>query len=207
MKRPGVLVALAASGLLLAGCTPAPDLPPPMTYAEAKKRVYEQNLEWWNSMFPDEPMPEIEPIEFLDPLNPGTAGLQCLADAQLEGVVVDIETKSWSYEGNADRTALDRLQFTCALQYPYDVSDPEKIGYLSDEQLSWIWDYNRTRLVPCLRMLGFTVADRDYDYFGSGEYWIPYYEMSPIPTAVQWPWIDTRCPPSPVGPLYRPTSG
>ena len=199
-------VALAASVLLLAGCAPAPDLPAPITYAEAKKRAYERNVDWWQSMFPDEPMPEVEPIEFLDPGEPSTKVIDCIRDAGFENLTEDVDIGT-AIGGRADD--LNRVQFVCALQYPYDLSDPENLsdlGMLSDDQLAWIWEYNRSRLVPCLRMLGYRVDSRDGEYVpGNEDLWIPYFDMTPLPqTEGEWARLNLRCPPSPVGPVIQP---
>ena len=209
MTRPGAWVALAASVLLLAGCAPAPDLPAPITYAEAKKRAYERNVEWWQSMFPDEPMPEVEPIEFLDPGEPSTKVIDCIRDAQVAGLTFAEYTEGGYTVSGADGDEFNRVQFVCALQYPFDLSDPANLSYLgmlSDEQLAWIWDYNRSRLVPCLRMLGYAVGSREGDYVpGNEDLWIPYFDMTPLPqTEEEWALLNLRCPPSPVGPVIQP---
>ena len=208
MTRASVAVALAASLALLAGCTPAPQLPAPITPAEAKERIAEQNRGWWESMFPDEPMPVVEPVAYLNIDDPGTAANDCLRDAGIDGLVFGTDG-SWSIANGSASTMeeVSRAQFICAMKYPYDFSDPAALGMLSDDELAWIWKYNQTRLVPCLQLLGFTVINRTGGY-AEGSYWIPYYEMAPIPRSnEEWERIDLRCPPSPVGPLFRPTTG
>lgn len=204
MARPSAVLALVASGLLLAGCAAAPELPRPMTYGEAKKQVAEQHLQWWQSIFPDEPMPEIEPIEFREPGVADTLIQDCLKAANIPELRFD-DSGGWSYtpEGGGG-SEFDRAQFICDLQYPYDVSDPSKLGMLTEEEKAWIWAYNRERLVPCLQLLGYSVPQRSADY-DPNDYWIPYFEMTPVPQAKEeWARIDLRCPPSPVGPSFRP---
>jgi len=198
---------LAASVLLLVGCAPAFEAPPPITYAEAKKLVHEQNLEWWTSMFPDEPMPLVEPVEFLDPgSSTGEEVTECLRVAELEGISIASDG-SWSSTGSSTEQvqAMNRAQFVCSMRYPYDMRDPEEMGYLSDEQTAWIWSYNRERLVPCLQLMGYSVTNRTSDYVpGSNEYWSPYFEIWQQLKKSDWDLMDARCPQSPVGPDWRP---
>ena len=118
------------------------------------------------------------------------------------------EDNSWSYTTPDARAenVINRALFICTLCFPYDVSDPSRLGMLSDAQIGWLWGYNLKRLVPCLRLLGYTVTDRSGDYVeGSGDLWIPYYEMAPIPSSnAEWDRIDLRCPPAPIGQNFRP---
>ncbi|CAN5226210.1 hypothetical protein BH11ACT5_BH11ACT5_15520 [soil metagenome] len=208
MTRASVIVVAAASLALLAGCAPAPELPAPITQAEATERMAEQNQGWWDSMFPDEPMPVIEPVEYLDINDPGTISNDCMRDADIDGLVFGADA-SWSIvDGDAGTMEeVSRTQFICAQKYPYDLSDPAAMGMLSDAELAYIWDYNQSRLVPCLQLLGYTVINRTGDYQAQS-YWSPYFEMAPMPRSnEEWARIDLRCPPSPVGPLVRPTGG
>jgi hypothetical protein len=201
-------VVLAASALLLAGCAPAPQMPAPITPAEAKQRVDDNNRAWWNAMFPDEPMPVVEPIEYLKPNSRGTEITDCITKAGIGGLDPGPDG-SFSPDGRELQDLANRVQFICSLQYPYDISEPSKMGYLSEEELAWNWAYNRERLVPCLRLLGYTINEPGGDYVeGSGNLWLPYFDMTPVPASdSEWASIDLRCPPSPVGPLYRPTGG
>ena len=206
MTRTAALVALAASALLLAGCAPAVDLPPPITQAEAKKVMADQQLSWWESMFPGEPMPVVDPIEFVDPNTYGTQSNDCLKAANLEGISFSPDGGWTTTTGSREQLDLiNRALFICSAEYPYDTSDPADMGLLSDEQIGWIWSYNKTRLVPCLQQLGYAVTNRSGDYVeGTGGLWIPYYDMTPAPTQEEWPLIELHCPRSPVGPDYRP---
>lgn len=200
MTRAAAALALAASLAVLAGCTPAPELPAPLTPEEAQRQMDAQRDDWWDSMFPGEPMPDIEPVSYIDALDPGTQIVDCIRDAALPGLTAF--DGGWSYGSSGDAEA-DRLVqltlFTCAQQYPYDVSDPAAIGMLSEAQFAWISDFDRARLIPCLRMLGYYVPAQAESGYGS-----LYDSMSPQPTTTEeWAHIDFRCPPSPIGPLWR----
>lgn len=197
-------VALAASTVLMAGCATEPTLPPGLTPEEAQEVVDSENAQWWSSMFPGEPQPVIEPIEYLGPNNEGTQVTDCILAANLEGVEESQGGITFTDSDPVVNDAFNRQQFICFLQYPRDMSNPEDQGYFSDEQLEYLHDYNTQRLVPCLRLLGYAVLG-DTDSSGDEYYWSPYYSMQPQPTtASEWKRVDRSCPPPPIGALYRP---
>ena len=202
---PAGALAAALAGCVLAGCAPAPEMPTPITQAEAQRKVDENMTSWWESMFPDQPMPVVEPIADIEPGDPDLRASDCIAELDGDGAAIG------SYV-SGDLTAeqgSNLASFVCSQKYPTDLSDPAMLGMLSEEELAWIWSYNQSRLVPCLQLLGYTVAQHEGAYGdGNRGWWIPYYEMSPIPLSdEEWDAIDRRCPPSPVGPPlnYRPT--
>ena len=199
MTRAIALVALVASLPLLAGCVAAPAMPAPLTPTEIADRYAAQQLDWWQSMFPDEPMPVVEPIEVIDPASPRNALLDCVSDANLPGVTVSgggfVDTEG----GGRLDSDLNRQLFICSAQYPYDTAE---MGYLSDAEMEWIYYYNRDRLLPCLKLQGYAVTIPTGRYEpGSYDFWMPYNLMSAIPTD-DWARIDLACPPSPIGPTY-----
>ncbi|ODU65685.1 MAG: hypothetical protein BGO97_00365 [Micrococcales bacterium 70-64] len=204
MSVPLRAAALAASLALLTACGPAPELPAALTDAQVKARIAEGNAQWWQSMFPGEPMPEVEVVQYVDQDSAAKVIQDCVRAAHLDDVVFSPDF-SWIYLGD-DPAVVDQLNrqyFVCSLEYQ---PDPAELGYLSDAQLEFDFYYNRDRLVPCLQLLGYSVINRTTDYV-PGDYWNPYYEMYPLPTAAEWARVDVRCPPDPVGPVYRPTSG
>lgn len=204
MTRAIALVAAAASVLLLAACAPEAALPAPLTQAEAQKIMDEQNRQWWSSMFPDEPMPVVEPIEYLDIDDPGTRPMDCLQEA-------GVTDADFGPSGDAaSMAAANRAQFVCSMEYPYDLSDPARLGMLSEAQLEWIWNYNQQRLVPCLQLLGYRVFNKvgEFPAGGRNTYWNPYEGMFPAPESnEEYARMDFRCPPAPIGENYRPTRG
>lgn len=210
MTRARALVALAESVALLAGCTAAPELPAPLTKAEAEELIDQQNAAWWNSMFPDEPMPTARVVAYLDPRDPGTAINDCLISADIDGLAVGADG-SWNMTkvDAATNELLNRAMFVCSLRFPYDLSDPEDFGMLSDAQRAWIWSYNQNRLVPCLQSLGYVIENRTGDFDARDSYhsdWWPYFDIQPVPQDEgEWARIDLRCPPPPIGQTYRPT--
>lgn len=206
MTRLSVIVALGASVALLAGCAPAPELPAALTQAEIKERIAEHNALWWESMFPGQRQPDVDPIEYVSPTVAVRKTEECMHNADIEGLLFGPDG-SWIYLGDdpGGNEQVNRVYFICSLEYPIAL---DQAGLLSDEQLEWIYDYNKQRLVPCLQLLGYTVPNRTTDFApGTNDYWIPYYDIYPQPSADEWARIDLRCPPSPVGPLYRPSNG
>lgn len=198
------VVALVASTVLMTGCAPAPELPRGLTDAEVQEIVDAQNAQWWAEMFPNEPQPAVEPIEYITPSNDGTQITDCILEAQLEGVRESQGGVNFSDPDPIVNDAFNRQQFICVLQYPFDISQPEDFGYFSEGQLEYLDNYNTQRLVPCLRLLGYGVLD-DSGASGDGYYWSPYYSMRPQPTtASEWKRIDRSCLPPPIGALYRP---
>jgi len=210
MGMRSALLAVTASVALLGGCASAAPLPEPMSQAEAQQRIDESNRLRWDAMFPGELMPTVEPVAYLEPGASWTEITDCLRDAAVEGVSFNTDD-SWSraVAGSAElEHAVDVARFVCQLTYPLDLSDPAKLGFRTDEQLEWIWNYNQKRLVPCLLQLGYRTVPQPEEYVkGSNSWWMPYYEMSPVPASdAEWARIDLRCPPPPLwSPEPRPT--
>jgi hypothetical protein len=208
MSRARVAAALACV-VLLAGCTPAPALPSGLTTAEVLEIRAAENVQWWFAMFPNEPMPEIEPIAEVALADADAVRSECALAALPPGAVT--EEGDANFLDGTGATVLDRAYFQCVLLYPLELEDPTEAGYLSQAQLSWLYDYYETRLVPCLQLAGFVVgAQPEREWFVDSVYgsWSPYYAMSPTPsTSSGWAQLDLRCPPPPFGAEYRPRDG
>lgn len=187
--RPAWL-AVVACAALLAGCAAAPALPEGLNRAEVDAIVDQANRDWWEQIAPGEPMPVVEPIEYLVSGGP-TKGLDtCLTEAN-----------------QTDQHDWEVAVFVCSMQYPYDMSDDD-FGYLSAAELEYLWSYFATRLVPCLELMGYDIGTLPTkERFFAEPYlsWVPYYSMAPLPqTAREWKRIDARCPVPPVGSYWRP---
>lgn len=207
MSRAGVVAALAGAALL-AGCAPAPSLPAGLTAAEVREIRAAENEQWWFAMFPTEPMPVIEPIAEVALADADAVRTECALAALPPGAVPGVAPDGQTFLDGTGATLLDRAYFQCALLYPLELGDPTEAGYLSPAQLSWLFDYYETRLVPCLRLAGFAVgAQPERESFVDSVYgsWSPYYAMTPTPsTSAEWRQLDVRCPPPPFGAEYRP---
>ncbi|MCU1412073.1 MAG: hypothetical protein JWR04_2780 [Rhodoglobus sp.] len=178
-RRMLVVAALAASVALLAGCTPAPALPKPISEAER---------------------------EFLEAAPTAVLADECSSAA---GVLdVQSAGGRWTpvVAAGFDEDEVTRQFFACESKYTSDPAGPSPVDLLTDDERAWIWSYDQTRLVPCLQLLGYDLENRSGGYIKSnGPFWSPYSEMVPVPaSAGEWARIDRACPPSPVGPAVRP---
>ncbi|MCU1410699.1 MAG: hypothetical protein JWR04_1406 [Rhodoglobus sp.] len=198
----GALVLIA----LLAGCSaqPSPNTPPKgLTQAEAEQRVADGMQLWWTlTAHRDEPMPTAEPIEYVDPADGVDKPLECFTEKTgLPSATYDQRNGFWrGPDGERLTDGQNRVLFVCNLQYPTDLSDPAAAGMYTADERGWAWNYQHTRLVPCLQLMGYPVENRDDGYIPSTPWWDPYDEVKPAPSAEQWELIDARCPPSPYGP-------
>lgn len=199
MTRALVALGLAASVVVLAGCGAAPPLPDKITPAEAQEQVDRSNREWWAGMFPDEPMPTVRVVETVVDSNRADEVRACLEAAQIEGV--EIFDNGWSAGSTEASNAIMRANFVCTLRFPRDLSDPVALGMLSDAESEWLYNFNTKRLVPCLQLLGYRVANTSLQWAPEQRgYWVPYDDMRPIPTDAEWAQIDAAGPPAPIGP-------
>ena len=191
--------------VLLTGCTSGRDIPPGPTPEEVQLIIDEQNASWWSQMFPEEPQPVVEPLEYIEPESSYFQSQKCIIEANIQGVRQTAEGGlSFASDDKTVQDAFNRAMYVCTLSYPIDVSQPELLGYLSAEQLDYLDDYYRERLAPCLRLLGYTVPDPSpRDDIQSSISYMPYWTMTPQPTTeAEWSMIDLWCQPAPFGPTW-----
>lgn len=202
---------LVASASLLAGCAPEPELPRPMTPDELAATIELTNRGWWESMFPDEPMPEVEPVAYLGVGDPAAVIDECVLNANLPGVTAS-DGGGFSFDSSSVEAmdAFNRQYFICAMSYPTDYSDVdlEEMGWLGQGQLGWMYDYLTERSAPCLALLGYRIpAPPEREEYVAGYYtrgaWNPYFQATPFIDEPDWPIIDYRCPPPPIGGAYH----
>jgi hypothetical protein len=175
----------------------------------------QQNANWWNSMFPGEPRPVVEPISYdaYEVQAPRVA--ECMRAAAIPGV--DVQSNG---QYNFDPTdpevmdAFNRQLYICSMTYPgeFDFDAPEEQGYFSPEQLEYIYDYVVERTMPCLRMLGYGIPEPPtrgefVETFYTSGYSLPYYEVTPALVDVEvWERVLRECPPPPIGEWYFPST-
>jgi hypothetical protein len=193
---------------LLAGCAPQHTTPEGLSDAEVKAIYDAQQLQMWESYHQGETPPDVEFVRYLDPES-GSVRTECMAEANIPGFSVT-EEGWWSFQSTD--LATDRLfadaQYICALKYPPDPSNSDQMGLFSDAELDFIYHYMTDRLVPCVRLMGYSLREvptRDA-FMSSSPYlgWSVYDAMLPLPQSIEeWGRVDARCPPSPVGQFWR----
>jgi hypothetical protein len=202
MRRMLVIVAAIA---LLTGCSAEPTIPPPPTDAEIVQIEQRLAASWWKDLYPTEPQPQVETIERVNREDRSAAIEGCLREADAPGVT---DTGAVTFDG-VSQAAIDeffRAQWVCVQQYPVVIDDEERGYFMSDAQLSYVYDYLVGRLVPCLKMIGYDVAvapTREvFVEVSSTMYgellWNPYMELRPMPNqAEEWRPLVAQCPPPP----------
>ncbi len=194
--RLAATAALAAT-MVLAGCVADPAQPQAATEIEVRSSIALQNASWWSSMFPDEPMPRVQVIDTVDAEAQSRIVDGCLAAS---GLPVQRDP---SANSQPDYLAFERALWFCYQQYPVHTEEIIAQGFLSRDQLSYLYDYYVQRLVPCLVMLGFRVEaipDRgSFMGFSLGyPTWTPFDRLEPQPRDQRaWDSVISQCPPPP----------
>lgn len=196
--RTGAVAMLTASTVLLAGCASTAGIPPGISGTEAEVLVDAQLDSLWAGLrLPEGTVqPEVERIAWTTTDTWSSTQVGCLLG---EGIAAREVSGGFAIDG-ADTPATAISQWTCLARYPVD---PRGVGYLSDAQVLYMYDYFAKRLAPCLRLLGYAVDEPPprADYLASvreGRFWSPYSEA--IGDSADRQRIDARCPPLPADP-------
>lgn len=200
------IAAVVASVLLLAGCAQTPVAPAGLTADEVTAILAEQNAVWWTSVYPEEPPPNVEVVEYVNPYE-STEIIDCILAAHVPGVVAD----GGGFTFQPTDPVVERLyalaQYTCSMKYPYDPAFAEQMGLYSDEQLEYLYAYFTERLEPCLTANGerVYVHPTREEFLANAPYlsWSPYDAIEQRETPEEWAQLDFRCPPPSVAYLWR----
>jgi ABC-type glycerol-3-phosphate transport system substrate-binding protein len=149
--RRGLGFLVVATVLATCGC--AASAPPGPSPDEVRAFQVADALAWWESMFPDEPMPEVQVQEYATPETQDDLVDAC-TDAFVAGIAGIFARPPTTIE-------LNRAVWSCAAQYPVDPAADH--GYLSAAQLEYGYAYLLRRTVPCLRALGYQVTPPPVD--------------------------------------------
>lgn len=195
------LLALTALSLvLLTGCMPTRPLPPQPTGAELEELIaLELDLQWqFLGLTPDSPRPTVEQIRVVSNEEAEAVHTECIIEAGYEDYGSPTATAA-----NAD--TFERLAlYICAAQYPVA---PSNLNLFSEVQLSYLYDYFSTTVIPCLRAADVAVDDvpsREEFIEGSrGKIyaWLPYGSLDHSPLDRYM--ILEKCPAYPDGFLDR----
>ncbi|CAN5317795.1 hypothetical protein BH11ACT4_BH11ACT4_25180 [soil metagenome] len=178
-------VALACVAVLLVGCAPQVELPPGPTTAEIEAFQAKASASWWDLMQPGVDPPPVRRVQYVTSDQQRAAVQECIDQA----VALDASSQSVS-------------QWVCYQRFPLDPSDPAlQRNTLSPAQLEYLYSFFISRLVPCLRLLGYRVTgDPGHDRFIAESTgfpsWDPYYALQPKPlSSSQWANLLGSCPP------------
>jgi hypothetical protein len=201
----GVIV-LAALCVLLPGCTAEAPAPAGITAAQRKAATEADLKVRWEQVEPGNPTylrPTVPIIRYVNYLDEGPVLATCMHKAgyphvawTLNGGIVDTDVKP------VDRFPVEVAIYTCEAQYP---SDPLELGYLSDAQQKYLYEYWSNQTVPCLRSHGAIVSDLPpVGQFGEGYEDVAAFNPfthATLPHGITQSYLLTACPPYP-GQLY-----
>ena len=201
--RAAVGLGLAASAVFLAGCAPIAGQPQPLTQQEIDAIVARDNDYRWEFYFANRPDVVRPVVERRGYVSPGVAAdfyAKCRSSDGFDTAYVYRVGLEFGLDPKT-QTAAYLAYYTCAAQYPVD---PIARGFLSTDQLGFMYDYYAQRLAPCLRSLGFTVPEppqrgRFIAASFNGDSWNPYDGVTLARSSPVWRLIDERCPPLPAG--------
>lgn len=206
MRPVVVAVALLAAVGTLAGCAATPPPPAPLSQQQLDEITSADNDARWQFLFgarTDVARPQVTRLGYVAAGKAEAFYKRCLDAA---GVNQDYVYGFGSGAGDPQGlTAAYLAYYVCVAQHPVD---PISVGFLSDAQLGFEYDYFVTRLAPCLRSLGYAVPTPPTreQFVGTsftGRGWDPYAQVHPQPGRHSWDFVDEACPPLPAG-VYGP---
>jgi hypothetical protein len=182
------LAMLIAIALMVAGCSHDESLTmpatPPMS-AEQKAAAYSAALDArWDdvsSQYPSAVRPSADRVRYVTPGEMPSIMAECISAAGFEATdTTDSDGPSFSASSpDGQEQALAVAWYVCDAQYPVD---PEYTQPLSADEIAFMYRYNSSVLLPCLRDLGLEVDDapsqQSYvETFGTADGWYPYNEV------------------------------
>jgi hypothetical protein len=208
MKRAsGVAALLAVLCLLLTGCAePPPPDPASITAAQRRAATEEDLAMRWEQVQPGDPTfarPVVHIVRYVNYLDEGQVLATCMHTAGYPHV-------TWTFGGGlvdtdlkpVDRFPVEVAIYICEAKYP---PDPLELGYLSDAQEAYLYEYWSNDTVPCMRERGAVLSDLPpIGQFGEGYEDVAAlnpYQHAKYPNGVKQSYLVTVCPPYP-GEVY-----
>ena len=138
--------------VLLSGCAPTRAMPAQPTGDELDALIArELDYQWqYVGLTPDSPRPAVQRIRIVSMDEAEAVHKKCMTDAGYEEYSNGAAAIFGS--SNFERLAL----YTCSAQYPVP---PSNLDLFSQEQLTYLYHYYRTDVIPCLRAAGVPVPD------------------------------------------------
>jgi hypothetical protein len=200
------IIVLAGLCVILTGCSTAAQNPASITAAQRKAATEADLNVRWEQVEPGNPSylrPTVPIIRYVNYLDEGPVLAKCMRESgyphvawSLKGGIVDTDVKP------VDRFPVEVAIYICEAQYP---SDPLELGYLSDAQQKYLYEYWSNETVPCIRAHGALVGDLPpVGQFGEGYEDVAVFNPfshAKLPDGVTQSYLLTACPPYP-GQLY-----
>jgi hypothetical protein len=155
-SRAGVAVVVAASALLLVGCSASP---PPSGLSSSEReafRISRLDSQWRLTRLPSSLRPVVTSFEYLRPGERTRRYNECINELSPGSVYSSEANRSLEIALTGGHTEAQILvEYECSARYPFR---PEDLGFFGAAQLAAIYDYYDRWLVPCLYSRGFTVT-------------------------------------------------
>lgn len=191
---------LLASVVILTGCVSEPTYPPGMTQAEADAILASQvaaQRSHVEALFPDAEQPDFVVIhdhdKYQDAMN------ECLE----ESGAIPLLAGDPSGIPVVERTALELALALCSLE---NQLDPFAMGFRSQAQLDYLYEYFTTKALPCMELMGLEAPEppTKEQFVSEGGWWSPFelfYSLPPEDAQL----FEFRCPtlPAEVFPEYQ----
>ncbi|CAN5145629.1 hypothetical protein BH11ACT2_BH11ACT2_06970 [soil metagenome] len=198
----------AAAVLLLSGCVAAPALPPRASEGAARTASQADLAREWSSLqlTVSRPMPAY-PTAPLVPLAGWAGKMNACTAATPAAPFFHYSGSSQTSTADPSDPRYDEAQianFLCETQNPLDFRD---LYLMSRAQVDYLYDYDRTWLVPCLELRGYRVTGiPSRATFRERQVWTPYARLPLLSTLADGSGSVKRlrallaaCPAFPVG--------
>lgn len=212
MKSIVAVFACIAMSIAISGCTSAPE-PEPLASSGTSsqsatstpfslQQYQDDSWERVTSRFPSAVRPEVSFERFVTLDDWPVARAECLSE---QGFAVEVGENG----GLSGRVATEQEEAFAIARYVCDVrfpSDPKFTAPLDDAQLTLLYTYFTTDLVPCLEAEGYELQQPPSlsvfkDSYYSDQNWSPYNDVMAVLGDRSFNEIDAKCPQLP-GNLY-----
>ncbi len=147
--------AILGIALLATGCAAEEELPPPPAFEELsaaeEDALYQETVdsygEYVQAAFPEAQLPEVERIRFVTREEWNDVFVSCLGEAGFEATVHEDGGVRYGEIPPEQAEAQAIANYICRAQYP---TESKYSAPFSDAQVSWLYEYTKTTLFPCL---------------------------------------------------------
>lgn len=152
------------------------------------------------AMYPGAVRPDVDLVRIIEPNEWARMQESCVRDQGFDVTANNQGGISISEIPIEQQESLAIAQFACEAMYPVDLSWDLP---LTDDELSYLYDYFTKVLTPCLESHGIDVPEPSsrttfVDSYVAGDAWNPYVNVMGT-RGVQWGDINKKCPQAPPG--------